>query len=148
MNKATLVLQTANIPGVGRFGTLYSHIGKIICRTAEREYKNNEPNDSAIPLGRYKLIWRDSPSQGRRLHLENLNVGVSHDGTADNAIRSYPMFHVANFPHEVEDCIAPGSAFHKSAWGVSNSAEALNKLEKLVEILEAYTGEMPDLDII
>lgn len=70
--------------------------GKIICKTIELPWKNNERGVSCIPEGRYFIRKRYSPKF--KWHLEV--VGVKN--------RSYILFHPANNAlTELNGCIAP-----------------------------------------
>ena len=70
--------------------------GKIICKTIELPWKNNERGVSCIPEGKYFIRKRYSPKF--KWHLEV--VGVKN--------RSYILFHPANNAlTELNGCIAP-----------------------------------------
>lgn len=119
-----LLLKTKNVAGIGAFGEL-SIDGELFLCTVEREWKNNEKNVSCVPEGVYELIPHKSHRFGDCYALENKNLGVTVYGPSQ---RSHCLFHVANFPKELQGCIAPGLRFHPSYWGVSESKKAFNKL--------------------
>ncbi|GAB1141539.1 MAG: hypothetical protein WStaBPW_38650 [Shewanella algae] len=123
-NVKTLYLKTRNIPGIGAFGELF-HEGQRLCVTVEREWQNNQPNVSCIPAGVYTLRHHNSPSKGHCLALEAPSLGVTLFGPSQ---RTHCLVHIANWPLQLEGCIAPGTAFHPEKWGVINSEKALNAL--------------------
>lgn len=70
--------------------------GKILCKTIELPWKNNERGVSCIPEGKYFIRKRYSPKF--KWHLEV--VGIKN--------RSYILFHPANNAlKELNGCIAP-----------------------------------------
>ena len=70
--------------------------GKIICKTIELPWKNNERGVSCIPEGKYFIRKRYSPKF--KWHLEVVSVKN----------RSYILFHPANNAlTELNGCIAP-----------------------------------------
>lgn len=97
------------------------------------------PFKSCIPRGLYRLVWRDSPSKGRRLHLVNEAMGVHLEKrpSMPDGHRFSCMFHVANYPRNVEGCIGPGSDITNfgvpEGWGVSSSGISLAKFERYVK---------------
>ena len=137
-------LDTVSITGIGTFGVLLDGDGNEIAKSVEREWKNNEPNVSCIPAGEYDLVWRDSPKYGRRLHLEQPSLGVSAFGTDINPLRSFCLFHPANWPNQLNGCIALGDDWMES-WGVANSRKTTEMFEEMcldssstIEIIGIY----------
>tara|TARA_Y100000310_G_C20700807_1_gene829687 strand:- start:1080 stop:1517 length:438 start_codon:yes stop_codon:yes gene_type:complete len=126
MNQIILNLRTVNVPGIGTFGTLYSHDGRVICRTVEREWLDNKPSISCVPEGMYELEWTNSPRFGECFALVNEQLGVSVSG---DTTRTHILIHAANYPNELQGCIAPGQSFMELRWGVKSSRNALEALE-------------------
>lgn len=68
--------------------------------TLELPWKNNERKISCVSPGIYEVVVEDSARFGRKLpELKNVEG------------RSEIKFHGANYPHELEGCIAPGMKF-------------------------------------
>ena len=122
-----LTLITKSLP-TGTFGEL-THQGKVLCVTVERQFENNAPNISCIPAGLYTLKKHTSPKFGACFALENLNMGVTLYGPSQ---RTHCLVHAANWPEQLQGCIAPGMSFHSSKWGVANSRDALAMLLTLL----------------
>jgi len=78
-------------------------VGPWSCYTIERPWKDNEPNVSCIPEGTYKC----EPFSGDRFKdvVQILDVPG----------RTFILFHVANFPHDIEGCIGVGDRFVSDA---------------------------------
>ncbi|ODR86730.1 DUF5675 family protein [Shewanella xiamenensis] len=129
-NAKTLYLKTRNIAGIGTFGELF-HEGKRLCVTVEREWLNNRKSQSCIPAGTYTLRHHNSPSKGHCLALESPELGVTVLGPSH---RTHCLVHSANWPLQLEGCIAPGTHFHPDKWGVANSANALKMLLALLPV--------------
>ena len=119
-----LQMITRQIPGKGTFGTI-THNQDFIVNTVEQVWSNNERYISCVPGGNYALILHHSPSKGLTLALVSHSLGVAISGPYQ---RTHCLFHVANFPHELQGCIGPGLDFHSEKWGVSDSAEAMKRL--------------------
>ncbi|WP_108945612.1 DUF5675 family protein [Shewanella halifaxensis] len=123
-----LKLITKSLHPIGTFGEL-THKGETLCVTVERAWLNNAKNKSCIPAGTYTVKKHDSPKFGKCFVLDNPNVGVTPSG---NSQRTHCLIHAANWPNQLEGCIAPGLTFHPSKWGVANSRDALDKLLALL----------------
>ncbi|MGL4915723.1 MAG: DUF5675 family protein [Aeromonas allosaccharophila] len=123
-----VTLRTHNIDGIGSFGKLTLD-GKVVAYTCEREWLDNKPQVSCVPAGTYRLVPHQSPKVGLCYALENPELGVTIFGPSK---RSHILIHAANFPHELEGCIAPGIGWHGSGWGVRESRRALFKLNELL----------------
>jgi hypothetical protein len=94
--------------------------GKLICRTIELPWKNNEMKVSCIPEGKYFI--RKRYSNRFKWHLEIINVKN----------RSLILFHPANNAlHELNGCIAPVTKLSGSGLGLM-SRKAFAKLKDLV----------------
>lgn len=94
--------------------------GKIICKTIELPWKNNETKVSCIPEGKYFI--RKRYSKKFQWHLEVLDV----------MNRSFILLHPANNAlQELNGCIAPVTKLSGPGLGLM-SRKAFSKLKKLV----------------
>lgn len=86
--------------GVQTLGRLYvvNDNGFILyeCDSLELPWRNNKPNISCIPQGKYKVVKRRSPKYDDHFHIQ----GVEN--------RSYILIHPANFVYQLRGCIAVG----------------------------------------
>ncbi|EIA0803390.1 hypothetical protein K6327_000899 [Vibrio vulnificus] len=135
MKKLTLI--TKGLPN-GTYGELFMN-GERLCHTVEREWNNNNPSISCVPAGTYTLKRHESPRFGECFALEAPTLGVTVYGPS---VRTHCLMHVANFPHQLEGCIAPGTALHSAKWGVANSKVAMNAL------LKTLTDDEYELEIV
>lgn len=103
--------------------------GKLICKTIELPWKNNEKRVSCIPEGKYFI--RKRYSQKFKWHLEVVDV--------EN--RSLILFHPANNAlKELNGCIAPVTKLSGPGLGLL-SRKAFEKLKTLVyPILDRQEG--------
>lgn len=110
----------------GMFGELLIE-GNHVCFTVERPWVNNTPFKSCVPPGEYELIWHDSLRWGNRLHLQGEHVSIRKSHKARWAC----LLHPANFPTEVEGCVAPNEEIRLTelTWRGVSSRDALAKLE-------------------
>lgn len=93
-------------------------VGPFSCWTLERPWENNVRMISCIPDGTYVC----EPFSGKKFKDVIEVTGVPN--------RSYILFHAANYPEELEGCIAPGlhhaiNEDHARVW------ESLPALEQL-----------------
>lgn len=94
--------------------------GKLICKTIELPWKNNETKVSCIPEGKYFLKKRYSKKY--KWHIEIMDVSE----------RKYILFHPANNALlELNGCIAPVTKISGSGLGLL-SRKAFIKLKDLV----------------
>jgi hypothetical protein len=94
--------------------------GKLICKTIELPWKNNETKVSCIPEGKYFIKKRYS--KRFQWHLEIINVKN----------RSLILFHPANNAlRELKGCIAPVTKLSGPGLGFM-SRKAFSKLKNLV----------------
>lgn len=125
-------LQRFNVPKAkGTFGYLTLGADKLF--TAEQRWNNNIPHKSCVPTGMYELVPYQSPRYGSTYALRNhaLDVGV-FEGEAK---RFACILHAANWPSELEGCIAPGEGLGclSLEFAVTSSTAALRKLKKYIE---------------
>ena len=94
--------------------------GRLMMRSIELPWKNNQAGVSCIPEGKYELAKRWSPKFGR--HLLVMNVSQ----------RSYILIHPANDAlQELKGCIAPVWQIAGAGKGV-RSRTAMETLTRLV----------------
>jgi len=109
-------------------GKLYRH-GQFLCYTVERPWLSNRKSISCIPPGEYKVEPYESPTFGDVFFLQNKALGVSlYEDTQRTAI----LIHPANFPHQLEGCIAPGLELNPDTWGVARSKDAMRLLKTYI----------------
>lgn len=118
----------------GTFGRLI--VSGISFFTLERPWKDNEPNVSCIPLGKYQGTWSWSPALKRFAYL-------IHPVEKRSGIR----VHSANVASQIQGCIALGEARgwidgHKA---ILLSAPAIRRFESYMnrepfemEVVNAY----------
>lgn len=107
--------------------------------TCELPYLSNQAYISCIPPGNYDLIRHVSETKGTVLAIQNFELGVTLNGPSQ---RTYCYFHEANYPEQLEGCIAPGRKLHPDKWGVSGSKSVMKKM------LELYDKGFRKLSII
>lgn len=104
--------------------------GLFLCYTVERPWLSNRWSISCVPAGIYDLLpIKGHYKYGDCWYLENKALGVSLN---DDTQRTEILIHIANFPHEVIGCIAPGLELHPTRWGVAHSRLAMEKLRKII----------------
>lgn len=69
----------------------------VECRTLELPWRGNAQNKSCIPEGVYRWQRHESPTHGETLWLR---------GAPE---RTEILIHAANWPSQIDGCIAPGS---------------------------------------
>lgn len=87
--------------------------------TVERPWEHNLPRISCIPEGTYEMKRRKSPKFGWCWEVK------------DVPNRTYILFHSANFPDELQGCIAPGMSLMSDRIAVSRSRDAMKEFEEL-----------------
>ena len=99
-------------------------MGNWGCFTIERPWKDNQPNVSCIPEG----VYACQPFSGERFKDVIQIMDVPH--------RSYILFHVANFPHDIEGCIGVGDRF------VSDALEpaVYNSKKTMAQLMDIFNG--------
>lgn len=125
-----------------RFGRdLDATWGRLTCGlemffTAERAWRYNRRFQSCIPDGSYNLVSHDSDKYPRSWAL--VGPGVSHVEMPGIA-RYTCLLHVANWPWELEGCIAPGSSIRwmedaqgRAGQAVADSGTTLRKIDEFL----------------
>ncbi len=104
---------------LGVFGVLLDG-DQQLCRTCERPWLDNQVGVSCIPTGSYRFTRYESPTKGR--------VWITQDVPG----RSNIELHSANWPYQLEGCIAVGDDFIRDAnmtiTGVADSKATMAKL--------------------
>jgi hypothetical protein len=117
----------------GTFGRWHTDDGWFICYSLEKPWADNMPFDSCVPEGDYGLVEYASPKFGETYALVNhdLDVGVYEGDAARYAI----LIHKANWAHQLQGCIAPGTSLStlEGDWSVSASGVAYKKIMEEIE---------------
>lgn len=120
----------------GTFGTIELPNG-IVLFTCEKPWRQNKPNISCVPEGTYTLRKRRSGI------VERTSKGKYITGWEVTNVpdRTFIMFHIANWPHELEGCIAVGKSYGIlfNALGVNSSADAFDIFMESLEGEDEHT---------
>ena len=121
MNSAVKILIERSYTPYGTLGRLTA--GGLSLWTIELPWRGNERNESCIPPGVYTTIKHDSPNHGSTLWLQEVPE------------RSEILIHAANYPSQLDGCIAPGlrPGITSDELAVWDSRAALDKLLDAVE---------------
>lgn len=98
-----------SIPEVGTPG--FFNIDSQEFPTIEREWLDNAPFVSCVPLGRYRIVHYSSRKYPEAYALVNEDLGVylnKEDMHTDSSGRYSILIHSANLASELAGCIAPG----------------------------------------
>ena len=111
----------------GTYSTLHREDGSKVCCMVERPWMNNAKSKSCIPPGTYTLYPHKSPTFGECYALECKDLGVTRHGPSQ---RTHILIHKANYPSQLQGCLAPGVdfGFVGNEWAVVNSAAAFENL--------------------
>lgn len=99
--------------------------------TLEREWKGNETAVSCIPEGRFEAFRYNSPTYGQVIALQG--NGVTIDQRQD--VRWGILIHPANWPNELDGCIAVGKAVTVRPDGVKLEPSSTQALADLLRIV-------------
>lgn len=113
----------------GTWGVLTYPPASLSLRTMERAWIENKRMISCIPVGRYLVRATWSPRFGRKMYLVQ---GVpQRDGI---------RIHAANLPHELNGCIALGTAeaSYPTTRKLLNSRVAVSRIERAFGMLPFY----------
>lgn len=129
----SIVRSAALSNNTGTFGAM-SIDGVAFCATCEQPWNNNIADQSCIPVGDYQLLPYDSPRHGPTVVFHNPALGVY--GTpqlvpAGQQGRSLCEIHPANWPDQLEGCVAVGADVADIApngTGVTDSVATFNAL--------------------
>lgn len=119
----------------GTFGRLYDGHNKFLCYTLERNWDNNKPFTSCVPVGEYNLSPYTSSKYGDTVALvqPSLNVKAYKDDN-DNS-RYAILIHSANYMEQLQGCIALGMDLGvvDGHWAITSSRTALKKFLPLIK---------------
>lgn len=141
-------------PDEKRVGRLV--LGDVTLFTIERPFVANPaapegfdpgvPFISAVPLGEYELVLRDSPAKGQQWHFHNPDLGVMLDKSDCTDVdedgnptwqRYSTMFHIGNFVTSVVGCAGVGMRLHQFAephgLGVAASGLGIYQLKEKLD---------------
>ncbi len=114
----------------GRF-ILVSDNGSLVSQSASLElpWKDNQPNVSCVPEGKYQVAKRNSPKFGHDT-FEISNVPG----------RSNILIHPGNFTREIQGCVLLGERFSDidkdGITDVVDSRKAINQVKALADSFE------------
>ena len=115
----------------GTYGVLT--VGTLQWSIAEQPWRNNEPFKSCIPEGSYECLKHRSPKFGECFILVGDGVGVNQGDAHRYAI----LIHPANWPDQLQGCMAPGLSLQPipaggREWprslGVTQSRQAMQEM--------------------
>lgn len=115
-------------------GTLGKLVGfSVPLFTVEPPWRSNRPNVSCIPEGIYTLTPHQSPTFGKCVRI----VGGTVSPESGKGERTHILIHPANWAHQLQGCIAPGTGRASSDKGpmVTNSRDAVRTI----------LNELPDI---
>jgi hypothetical protein len=127
---------------VGVFGHIAVD-GKHFCVCVEN-------GDTLMPVGRYELVPHDSVKHPNTLAFVNTELGVWHlpedvPHEATPHVRTTCLLHSANWPNQLEGCVAPGETvarFPQQGMGVTNSRRTMNSLLEILGTRSGHTAEI------
>jgi len=128
----TLTLVRTESGPHGTFGLL--SLGDRSWHTVELPWSGNVPRKSCVPAGEYLLVKHDSPLVTRITKGRHTWTWMLKDVEG----RTYILLHPANWPHELEGCIAPGLSR-----GVLNGLPAVLSSQVAYDEVMAAIGEGP-----
>lgn len=96
-------------------------------KTLELPWKNNQPQVSCIPKGKYECVHRTSPKYGRHFLVKDVPG------------RSWILIHHGNFYHDIKGCILPGRRHADiDGDGFRDVTHSRLTMEKLLELMPGY----------
>lgn len=116
----TLTLERRGMLGGATIGHL-CHDLRFLAYSMERPWLNNEKNVSCIPAGMYDCVLEYSPKFDAQLYE-----------LKDVPGRTEIKIHAANWPHELQGCIALGAALGDESMPINGSKKALNNLHHYI----------------
>ena len=100
--KSAILLRTET-GDQGTFGKITTDSG-FMCYSGELPWRNNEPEKSCIPEGKYRCNWRFSPKHGLCYHVE----GVPGRSNVEIHSANWMGDKAQGLKCELLGCIAPG----------------------------------------
>lgn len=125
--KLTLYRLTES-PAVPTYGVLLKETGVPFALTLERPWRDNQPNVSCIPRGRYIARRHISPRFGETFWVQNVPG------------RSEILFHPGNLADDSHGCILVGEKFDplNGQDGILASKEGFNEFLDLTKGLDEF----------
>lgn len=117
----------------GVFGILKVNGEKF--HTVEKPWNNNEPFESCIPAGNYKLVPHDSAKYGVVLCMINPELNITRYQEVESK-RYACLIHPANYAKDVEGCIGLGKARYENM--VTHSRKTTAHFYSLVDPTESH----------
>lgn len=99
---------------------------RFLAHTLERPWADNEPGHSCIPEGDYVVEPWTRPNGDNVFIVSGGSVCKLPDELSENKTRCLILFHSANFPRQIQGCIAPGR--RAAAGTVENSRLAMQDI--------------------
>ena len=113
----------------GVFGELRD-IDRVICRTVEKRWHNNQNQISCIPRGVYQVTKRVSEKYGHHWHI------------LDVPKRDLILFHNANWSHQLKGCVGVGLGL---SYGTDNKTGINAKMvTQSVATMDMLRETLPD----
>ena len=98
--------------------------GKVVAKTIELPWLDNNKRISCIPIGKYRVVRRYTTKHGNHFHV--LNVPG----------RSYILIHSGNYYHQFLGCIGVGESHADiDKNGYLDVTSSKNKMRELINIL-------------
>lgn len=109
-------------------GSFYYN-GEFICYSLELPWRDNKRGQSCVEPGLYELAHHLWKGKEPTFCLINEDKGVTHYDNADSK-RSTILLHPANYPTEINGCIAPGMI--KGFDVIRRSRDGFRKLRDII----------------
>lgn len=108
------------------------------------EFPYGLPEESCVPTGVYSLIKAYSIKYSRDMYYlvsEDNGVHLRSDSRYDPSERWGCMFHPANWPYQLNGCVAVGSGSGMVAdkYGIKDSVLSINKLTAYLDAIDEPT---------
>lgn len=117
---------------IGRMEVINKSLGSFYCFSLELPWVNNLTNISCIPDGVYRYKFRNSPSNGRVLELQNVEG------------RTYIQIHAGNFTRQIKGCILVGDSIkHIDGDSIPDVTNSKNTLALVLQ----YAGKEGEITI-
>lgn len=104
---------------------------KLLCKTVEKRWHNNQNQISCIPLGTYRVIKRISQKYGHHWHLQ------------DVPNRDLILIHNANWSHQLKGCIGVGKDIAEDGLDANTGLKA-KMVTQSVATMQKLRALLPD----
>jgi hypothetical protein len=138
------IIRSAALSGpTGSFGEMLID-GAHFAATCEQPWNNNLQGHSCIPVGDYQLLPFNSDKHGETVVFHNPALGIY--GTTDMIPaeqhgRSLCEIHSANWPSELEGCVAVG----ETVTDIGSKGRGVNNSKITMEALREHWGDRTGL---